>query len=121
MLRRRILIDDANILVMGMSFKENCPDLRNSKVVDIINELKTYNVNVDVYDPWVDAESAQREYGIAPIREPHPGKYDAIVIAVAHREFREIGRARMRAYGKREHVLYDLKYVLPRGESDLRL
>jgi UDP-N-acetyl-D-galactosamine dehydrogenase len=121
MLRRRILIDDANILVMGMSFKENCPDLRNSKVVDIINELKTYNVNVDVYDPWVDAESAQREYGIAPIREPHRGKYDAIVIAVAHREFREIGRARMRAYGKREHVLYDLKYVLPRGESDLRL
>jgi UDP-N-acetyl-D-galactosamine dehydrogenase len=121
MLRRRILIDDANILVMGMTFKENCPDLRNSKVVDIINELKTYNVNVDVYDPWVDAESAQHEYGIAPIREPHPGKYDAIVIAVAHREFREIGRARMRAYGKREHVLYDLKYVLPRGESDLRL
>lgn len=121
MLRRRIVVDDANILVMGLSFKENCPDLRNSKVIDIINELKTYNVNVDVYDPWVDAESAQREYGIAPIQAPHPGKYDAIVVAVAHREFREIGRAGLRTYGKRQHVLYDLKYVLSKGESDIRL
>lgn len=120
MLRRRMLVDDANVLVMGLSFKENCPDLRNSKVADIVAELQTYNINVDVYDPWVDPESARREYGIDPVKQPHAGKYDAIVLAVAHAEFRRLGAA-VRAYGKRRHVLYDLKHILPRDVSDIRL
>jgi UDP-N-acetyl-D-galactosamine dehydrogenase len=121
MLKRRIQVDGANVLVMGLTFKENCPDLRNTKVVDIINELKEYDVNVDVYDPWVSAEGAQHEYGITPVVAPVKGKYDAIVLAVAHREFKDIGAAGMRAFGKDEHILFDLKYVLPKGDADIRL
>jgi UDP-N-acetyl-D-glucosamine/UDP-N-acetyl-D-galactosamine dehydrogenase len=121
MIKRRIQIENANVLFMGMTFKENCPDLRNTKIVDSINKLKEYNINVDVYDPWVNAESAQHEYGITPIPEPAPGKYDAIVLAVAHSQFREIGTARLRRLGKERHVLFDLKYVLPKADSDIRL
>lgn len=121
MLKRCIHVEEANVLIMGLAFKENCPDLRNTKVIDIINELKDYNVNVDVYDPWVSAEAAQHEYGITPVRTPEPGKYDAIILAVAHREFKEIGAAGMRKFGKKEHVLFDLKYVLPKGDADIRL
>jgi len=121
MLKRRIQVDGANVLVMGLTFKENCPDLRNTKVIDIINELKDYDVNVDVYDPWVSVEGAQHEYGITPISAPVAGKYDAIVLAVAHREFAEIGAAGLRAFGKDEHILFDLKYLLPKGEADIRL
>lgn len=121
MLKRCIQVEKANVLVMGLAFKENCPDLRNTKVIDIINELKDYNVNVDVYDPWVSAEGAQHEYGITPVHVPQPGKYDAIILAVAHREFKEIGAAGMRKFGKDEHVLFDLKYVLPKGDADIRL
>lgn len=121
MLKRRIQVDGANVLVMGLAFKENCPDLRNTKVVDIINELKDYDVNVDVYDPWVSAEGAQHEYGITPVSAPQAGKYDAIVLAVAHREFAEIGAAGLRAFGKAEHILFDLKYLLPKGDADIRL
>jgi UDP-N-acetyl-D-galactosamine dehydrogenase len=121
MLKRRIQVDGANVLVMGLTFKENCPDLRNTKVVDIVNELKEYDVNVDVYDPWVSVEGAQHEYGITPVAAPVKGKYDAIVLAVAHREFKEIGAAGMRAFGKDEHILFDLKYVLPKGDADIRL
>lgn len=121
MLKRRIQVEKSNVLVMGLAFKENCPDLRNTKVIDIVNELKDYNVNVDVYDPWVSAEGAQHEYGITPISAPETGKYDAIILAVAHREFAEMGAARMRGFGKKEHVLFDLKYVLPKGTADIRL
>jgi UDP-N-acetyl-D-galactosamine dehydrogenase len=121
MLKRRIQVDGANVLVMGLTFKENCPDLRNTKVVDIINELKEYDVNVDVYDPWVGVEGAQHEYNITPVSRPVEGKYDAIVLAVAHREFKEIGAAGLRAFGKDEHILFDLKYVLPKGDADIRL
>jgi UDP-N-acetyl-D-galactosamine dehydrogenase len=121
MLKRCIQVENANVLVMGLSFKENCPDLRNSKVIDIINELKDYNVNVDVYDPWVSAEGAQHEYGITPIQTPEAGKYDAIVLAVAHREFKELGAEGMRRFGKKDHVLFDVKYVLPKTEADVRL
>lgn len=121
MLKRRIQVDGANVLVMGLSFKENCPDLRNTKVVDIIDELKDYDVNVDVYDPWVSAEGAQHEYGITPVSMPEAGVYDAIVVAVAHREFAEMGAAGLRAFGKAEHILFDLKYLLPKGEADIRL
>jgi UDP-N-acetyl-D-galactosamine dehydrogenase len=121
MLKRRIQIEEANVLVMGLTFKENCPDLRNTKVIDIINELKEYDVNVDVYDPWVSAEAAQHEYEITPVKYPEVGKYDAIVLAVAHREFKEIGAAGLRAFGKENHVLFDLKYILAKEESDIRL
>jgi UDP-N-acetyl-D-galactosamine dehydrogenase len=121
MLKRCIQIEGANVLVMGLTFKENCPDIRNTKVVDIIDELKSYNVNVDVHDPWISAESAQHEYQIALTPMPEPGKYDAIILAVAHREFKEIGVDGLRRLGKKEHVLFDLKYVLPKSDSDIRL
>jgi len=121
MLKCRIQIDGANILVLGLTFKENCPDLRNTKVISIVHELQEYNVNVDVYDPWVSAEAAQHEYGIVPIAAPKAGHYDAMVLAVAHRQFREFGAAGLRALGKPGHVLYDLKYVLDKADSDIRL
>ncbi|XYJ11575.1 Vi polysaccharide biosynthesis UDP-N-acetylglucosamine C-6 dehydrogenase TviB [Telluria sp. B2] len=121
MLKRKIHVDQANVLVMGLTFKENCPDLRNTRVVDIIQELKDYNVNVDVFDPWIDAKEAQHEYNITPIAEPVKGKYDAVVLAVAHEEFRQMGAAAMRGFGKEQHVLFDLKYVLPKDEADVRL
>jgi UDP-N-acetyl-D-galactosamine dehydrogenase len=121
MTRRRIHVQGARVLVMGLAFKENCPDLRNTRVVDIVNELREYNVDVDVHDPWVDAVEAQHEYGITPVGEPRQGQYDAIVLAVAHRQFAEMGASAIRALGKPQHVLYDLKYILPADQSDLRL
>lgn len=121
MTKRRIHVQGARVLVMGLTFKENCPDLRNTRVVDIVRELREYGVEADVHDPWVDPAEAQAEYGIQPVPAPGPGQYDGIVLAVAHRQFAELGAARIRAYGKPEHVLYDLKYVLQPGESDLRL
>lgn len=121
MLKRKITVEGARVLVMGLAFKENCPDLRNTRVVDIVKELREYNVAVDVYDPWVSAREAGREYGIQPVAEPEKGAYDAIVLAVAHDEFRAMGPKAIRALGKEEHVLYDLKYVLPRDAADIRL
>jgi UDP-N-acetyl-D-galactosamine dehydrogenase len=121
MIKRSIHVENANVLVMGMTFKENCPDLRNSKVIDSINKLKDYNINVDVYDPWVSPAAAQHEYGITPVHEPAAGKYDAIVLAVAHRQFREMSAAHLRSFGKEKHVLFDLKYVLPKEDADMRL
>ena len=113
---------DSRVLVMGLTFKENCPDLRNTRVIDIISELQSYNVNVDVYDPWVDAVEAEHEYGLKPVEEPEQGVYDAIVLAVAHTQFRELGAAGIRAFGKEEGcVLYDVKHVLPVREVDGRL
>ena len=121
MLKRRIQVDGAKVLILGLSFKENCPDLRNTKIVDIVNELMEYNVSVDVHDPWVNPDEARHEYGFTPITAVELGQYDAIVLAVAHREFKQLGSSGIRAFGKKEHVLYDLKYVLPADESDLRL
>lgn len=121
MLSRCIQIENANVLVMGLAFKENCPDLRNTKVMDSINALKKYNINVDVYDPWVNAEAAKHEYGITPIEKPRHDHYDAILLAVGHREFTEMGAAGLRRFGKKDHVLFDLKYVLSKTESDIRL
>ena len=121
MTKRRIQVQDSRILVMGLAFKENCPDLRNTRVVDIVNELSDYSTQVDVYDPWVDAEEAQEEYGITPVKEPQQGAYDAIVLAVAHNEFVQMGVDKIRALGKTPHVLYDLKYLLTAQEADLRL
>jgi UDP-N-acetyl-D-glucosamine/UDP-N-acetyl-D-galactosamine dehydrogenase len=121
MLKRRIQIDGARVLVMGLAFKENCPDLRNTRVIDIVRELTDYNVCTDVFDPWVDSEQAEREYRLTPIAEPPPGSYDAIVLAVAHEQIRAMGAQRIRAFGKSEHVLYDLKYIVAPEEADLRL
>jgi UDP-N-acetyl-D-galactosamine dehydrogenase len=121
MTRRRIHVDGARVLVLGFTFKENCPDLRNTGVVDIVRELEEYNVRADVYDPWIDHAEAQREYGIKPIDAPENGAYDAVLIAVAHHQFRALGVDGIRAFGKLGHVLYDLKYVLSAGESDIRL
>jgi UDP-N-acetyl-D-glucosamine/UDP-N-acetyl-D-galactosamine dehydrogenase len=121
MLKRRIQIDGSRVLVMGLTFKENCPDLRNSRVVDIVRELCDYNVLTDVFDPWVDVEEARRECGVTPITEPQPGRYDAIVLAVAHDQFRAMGAKSIRSLGKEEHVLYDVKYVLCREDADIRL
>ncbi|MBJ7265763.1 Vi polysaccharide biosynthesis UDP-N-acetylglucosamine C-6 dehydrogenase TviB [Idiomarina abyssalis] len=121
MMKRRIHIDGSRVLVMGLTFKENCPDLRNTRVVDIVNELKDYNVEVDCYDPWVNETEAKREYGITPVSEPMLNQYDSIVLAVAHKQFAEMGVDRIRALGKKNHILYDLKYALPADASDLRL
>ncbi|WP_404297346.1 Vi polysaccharide biosynthesis UDP-N-acetylglucosamine C-6 dehydrogenase TviB [Halomonas sp.] len=121
MIKRRIHVDGARVLVLGLTFKENCPDLRNTRVVDILSELADYNVAVDVFDPQVNKAEAEAEYGIHPVESPDAGVYDAVILAVAHREFRELGAQGIRAWGKREHVLYDLKYLLPKESVDLRL
>jgi len=121
MTRKSMQVVASNILVMGLTFKENCPDLRNTKVVDIVRELQTYNANVDVYDPWVDAEEARHEYGITPIERLESGKYDAIILAVAHREFIEMGLDRIRSYAKTASILYDVKYLFPASQTDGRL
>jgi len=121
MTRQRIQVVDARVLVLGLTFKENCPDLRNTRVVDIIDEFKSYHAKVDVYDPWVDTREAQSEYGVAPIAEPRAGNYDAIILAVAHRQFQEWGVAKIREFGKSNCVLYDVKYALPADGVDGRL
>ena len=121
MLKKRMVVDGAKVLLMGLAFKENCPDLRNTKITDIVIELEDYNIQVDVYDPWVDGAQAQHEYGINPISAPQAGQYDGIILAVAHEQFKALGAAEIRAWGKPAHVLYDLKYVLSSDASDLRL
>jgi UDP-N-acetyl-D-galactosamine dehydrogenase len=119
--QRRIPVMDANVLVMGLTFKENCPDLRNTRVVDIVRELRDYNARVDVHDPWVNPGEAVHEYGVELIAQLKPGHYDAIILAVAHRQFREMGAAGIRTLGKPDSVLFDVKYVLPAGAADGRL
>ena len=121
MSKKDIDIVGANILVMGLTFKENCPDLRNSRVVDVITKLQSFNCNVDVYDPWVNKKDAQQEYCITPLDNLIRGKYDAILIAVAHNQFKELSLAEIRALGKDKHILYDIKYVLKAHEVDGRL
>jgi UDP-N-acetyl-D-glucosamine/UDP-N-acetyl-D-galactosamine dehydrogenase len=123
MMRRQIQVNGARILIMGFTFKENCPDLRNTRVMDIVTELKEYNCLVDVYDPWISATEAKHEYEIAPINllPCGDGCYDGIILAVGHHQFKEMGANAIRALGKKVHVLYDLKYILPADASDLRL
>ena len=121
MVCRRIQVNGARILIIGLTFKENCPDLRNTRVVDIVNDLREYGYRVEVYDPWVSPEEARREYGIEMVAEPEAGVFDAIVLAVAHYQFVEMGAAAIRQLGRENHVLYDLKYLLPPEASDLRL
>ena len=121
MIKKSIQVEGAKVLVMGLTFKENCPDLRNTRVVDIISELKQYNIAVDVYDPWVSVAEAEHEYGITPIPHPSAGAYDAMILAVAHADFKDLGPERIRAFGKADSVIYDLKYLLPSDAADLRL
>ncbi len=121
MLRRRIRVDGARVLVLGLTFKENCPDLRNTRVVDVIAELQDYGMTVDVHDPWVDPDLAHEDYGLRPVETPEAGAYDAILLAVGHDSFREMGPARIRAYGRELHVLCDLKSVFSADDSDWRL
>lgn len=121
MTKCRIHVEGARVLVMGLAFKENCPDLRNTRVIDIIQELRDYNCTVDVYDPWILPEEAIAEYGIVPVDYPQTDSYDAIVLAVAHTKFRQIGVQKIRAFGHENHVLFDLKYLFAVTDSDLRL
>ncbi|MDZ3822498.1 MAG: nucleotide sugar dehydrogenase [Pseudoxanthomonas sp.] len=121
MTRRRIHASQANILVLGLAFKENCPDLRNTRVVDVIAELRSYHANVDVHDPWVSAAEAQHEYGLSLVDALRPGHYDAIILAVGHRQFLAMGADAIRALGKPDCVLFDVKQVLPRESVDDRL
>lgn len=121
MLSKCIQIQGARVLIMGLAFKENCPDLRNTRVIDVINELKEYQVSVDVYDPWVSVAEAQHEYGITPVLEPQRDEYDGIIIAVSHQQYKEMSEHKIHAYGRSTHVLFDLKYVLKKEFVDLRL
>ena len=121
LVRKTINPVKSKILVLGLAFKENCPDLRNTRVVDIIGALQEFHAQVDIYDPWVDKEEAMHEYGLSLIDEPQNGTYDAVLIAVGHKQFAESGSAGIRAYGKNESVIYDVKYVLPREAVDARL
>ena len=121
MLRRRVPVVDSRVLVMGLTFKENCPDLRNTRVVDVIDGLRDFGVAVDVYDPHANPEEARKEYGLELIDTPQPATYDGIILAVAHQEFREMGAKALRSFGKAGALLYDLKYVLPAIDADLRL
>ena len=121
MTKKRIQVVDSNILVMGLTFKEDCPDIRNTRVVDVVQELSGFHCNIEVYDPWVDKEESIREYGITPVEQPEPGKYDAVIIAVAHHQFKAMGITAIRALGKKNHVLYDIKYILPAEKVDGRL
>lgn len=121
MMRRRIHVVDSKILVLGLTFKENCPDVRNTRVIDIVEELRGYNAHVDVFDPWVNADEAEHEYGLRPVISPEPGCYDAIVLAVGHQQFKEMGIEGIRALGKANAVVFDVKYVLPRADVDARL
>ena len=121
MLKRRLQVDGARVLILGLTFKENCPDLRNTRVIDVIAELREYGVHVDVHDPWVDAADVQQEYGLALVTTPEPEAYDGVILAVVHDSYREAGAAVLRGYGSPGHVFCDLKSVFGREESDLRL
>ncbi|WP_374572198.1 Vi polysaccharide biosynthesis UDP-N-acetylglucosamine C-6 dehydrogenase TviB [Acinetobacter sp.] len=121
MVKQRIQVVGSKILVMGLSFKENCPDIRNTKIVDMVKALKEYELDLDIYDPWVDPEEVEQEYGLAPVLQLAPNTYDAVILAVAHDQFRAMTAQEMHDLGKPKHVLYDLKYILDKQESSLRL
>ncbi len=121
MIQHNIAVATSRILILGLTFKENCPDIRNTRVVDMVSELQSYGADVDVYDPWVDKEEARAELGIEPIDAPEDNSYDAIIIAVAHRQFAEMGADRLRGLGKSSSILYDIKHLLSADEVDGRL
>jgi UDP-N-acetyl-D-glucosamine/UDP-N-acetyl-D-galactosamine dehydrogenase len=123
MTQKRIHVNGARVLVLGITFKENCPDIRNSKVIDVVRELQNYGAKVDIHDPWADGAECKHEYGVRPVRDAmeNRGTYDAIVLAVSHREFKEIGPAGIRKLGKKNHVMYDIKHVFRAADTDGRL
>lgn len=121
MIKHLIPIKGARVLIMGLTFKENCPDLRNTRVVDIVEELQDYDCRVDVYDPWVNAADAKDQYGLSLVEAPSTNTYDGIILAVNHRQFKEMGIDKIRRLGADNHVLYDLKYIFPASLTDLRL
>ena len=121
MINKNIHVADANVLIMGLTFKENCPDLRNTRVIDLISEFESFNCNVDVYDPWVNQAEASREHGITTVSEPTNGNYDAIILAVAHDEFKQMTLNQIKIFGKDSHVIYDIKYLFEANQVDGRL
>jgi UDP-N-acetyl-D-galactosamine dehydrogenase len=121
MTKKSIQVNGARILIMGLAFKENCPDVRNTKVVDIYRELLDYNCQVDIYDPWIDPEAAFHEYGVQMLSKLSEKKYDGIILAVAHSQFKDLGVKKIRSFGQLKNVLYDLKYIFSADQSDLRL
>jgi UDP-N-acetyl-D-galactosamine dehydrogenase len=121
MIQRNIPIATSRVLVLGLTFKENCPDIRNTRVVDIVSEMQSFGAEVDVYDPWVDAAEAEAELGIKPIDKLEDDRYDAIIIAVAHHQFKEMGGERLRKLGNNSAIVYDIKHLLPSNEVDGRL
>ncbi len=121
MTKKGLQVAGAKILLMGLAFKENCPDLRNTRVVDIVTELKDYNCHIDIFDPWANADEAKKEYGLQLTKNPEKETYDAIIIAVAHKQFRDMGSAIIRSFGKTRSIVYDLKYILSSEDADLRL
>ena len=112
---------DSRVLIMGLAFKENCPDVRNTKVIDIVSELQSYGANVDVHDPWVSQKDAMSEYGIELTETPQAQAYDVVLLAVAHDQFKDLGEEGIKAYGKANSVFFDIKYLLPAEAADGRL
>ena len=121
MVKQRIQVVGSKILVMGLSFKENCPDVRNTKIIDMVKALKEYELDLDIYDPWVDPKEVEHEYGLAPISTLKNNEYDAIILAVAHDQFKQKTATEIHALGKPLHILYDLKYALDKQDSSIRL
>jgi len=121
MMKKRIHVVDSNVLIMGLTFKENCPDIRNTRVVDVIAELENYHVNVDVYDPWAEASEVKHEYGLDLVSKLEDGKYDAVILTVAHDQIKAMGAEQIRKLGKETSVLFDVKYVLDKECVDGRL
>ncbi len=121
MAKKRIQVSQAQVLIMGLTFKENCPDTRNTRVIDIIEELRSYNITAEVYDPWADPDDARKELNIGLVHTLQKGRYDAIIVAVAHRQFKEMGASKIRALGKPDCVLFDVKYILPADQVDAAL
>jgi len=121
MIKKRIHLVNANILIMGLAFKENTPDIRNTGVINLVKAFEDFDCNVDVYDPWIDKDEAFHEFGIKPINKPLVSKYDAILLAVAHNEFTELSPEKIRTFGKDKHILFDIKYLLNKNEVDGRL
>jgi UDP-N-acetyl-D-galactosamine dehydrogenase len=121
MKKKSITLNNANVLVMGLTFKENCPDTRNTRVVDVISELEANECNVDVYDPWVNPDETMREHSIEVIKKPQNNKYDAIVLTVAHDVFKKMKINKIKEFGKNNHVLYDVKYIFKPSQTDGRL
>ena len=118
MTRRRIQVSESNMLILGLTFKENCPDIRNTRVTDIIAELASHHANVEVHDPWANAAEVRREYGFDLVEQPRPGSYDAVIVAVGHRQFKDMGASAIRAFAKAGGILFDVKSILPQGSAD---